>query len=136
MKIFALLLAFALVAFATDQPLAERIDVADEDLPKQDVADEDLPKQDVADEDLLKQDDEKLDSEDIMTTFDEIDSLEDNQQSFNTDHLKVKTASSCLCNLNTNVLNQYIAAYLHDQPGILSFSTFLVFHYFIYFCSC
>ena len=103
MKIFALLLAFALVAFATDQPLAERIDDTS----------------DVADEVSLKQDDEKLDSEDIMTTFDEIDSLEDNQQSFNTDHLKVKSASSCLCNLNTNVLNQYIAAYLHDQPGIL-----------------
>ena len=104
MKIFAVLLVFALVAFATDQPLAERIDETS----------------DVADGDLLKKDDEKLDNEDIMTTFDEIDSLEDNQQSFNTDHLKVKAARPCLCNLNTNVLNQYIAAYLHDQPGILS----------------
>ena len=110
MKIFALLLVFALVAFATAQSLAERIDNTS----------------DVADEDSLKQDNEKLDSEDIMTTFDEIDSLEDNQQSFNTDHLKVTAASSrsCLCNLNTYVLNQYIAAYLHDQPGMLYFSTF------------
>ena len=68
-------------------------------------------------------DDDKLDDEDTKTTFDEIDSLENNQQSFNTDDLKAKTAGPCLCNVNTNVLNQYIAAYLHDQPGKLYFST-------------
>ena len=37
--------------------------------------------------------------------------------------MKVKAASPCLCNLNTNVFNQYIAAYFHDQPGKLHFST-------------
>ena len=109
MKIFTLLLVFALVAFATAQPLAERVDDTS----------------DVAGEDSLKQNDDKLDGDDIMTAFDEIDSQEDNQQSFNTDHLKVKAASSSLCNLNTNVLNQCIAAYLHDQPGTLYFSIFL-----------
>ena len=51
MKIFALLLVLTLVAFATDQSLAERIDETS------DVADENV---------LNKQDDEKLDSEDIM----------------------------------------------------------------------
>ena len=52
-----------------------------------------------------------------MTTFDKIDSLKDNQQPFIIDHLKVKVASPCLCNFSVNLLNQYIAAYIHNQPG-------------------